>query len=1157
MDDGVIHTDLESDQQFGPGHTALLRHARRWSSLFAAGEQCYGRTPVSDVDGAELDISRFAALVNSNNQRLKRRVATEYIRAGVHGRRLTFRTTWRALAAHNVFVHKRWRHWYALATLLHMGAPVLLYRARAAGDATGASLAVLAEFAAISTYVVDLMLFVTSFGTKPLRMWTWVAGRAWVVAAMAVSFLVAIFQGVPTVRLLSLLIPIPAVLRLRHLRKMATGALGALPEVGALLTVAGFLLCILGLIAWTATASPLVDALPASSPYTSLPSSILRVTLLSQSPSLAFQDLNVLMGRTRAMGLLFVSVAVAFNLFIFRLLIAAAFRAFQAFARREYSKSLARNRHAVRRAFALTASPLQHTVDEDEYCALMRTMRPTLPLSLLRHVFRTFVPGESGGADLPRFAALCSVASLKVRRRVKGAAGHVDGAGHDLSESLLSTNAPAEATARLCHPSRIRLALSSVPGEVAVHLLLALSVLQLVVVSSAASAHPWVQEGSAAFLAWSGLGYLLLSVFALEACLRVLASGLRVHLRDGFNRVDAVALVTSAAALVFAATLDPAFSLRTVRGALPLLPVSLRALRVLRLLEAFRTLRGVIVSIRKLVAPAGRLVVVLLALVYAFASVATWMFSGSVTCANPRLHDTLWHPHCAQLGFSTVAASMFTLFEAAVAGRWVEILDACSTGVGAIPTGLFFFAYRLLVVLLFMPTLAGFIIEGFLAQLQYYEGKPLRFVRSQRGHRLLTRTGERFSIARRQSMNVLYERMFSQDLGSLYKEARDGGGGRHYPPQSSLVDESPPPDTDRSTHAVAPMGWPRRAAAALRRALHRCRSCGKSSRNASGGSNRGSGMSHIWPRSRSGDSFSRVGSGRLDQPSPGGSIDSALAADDATTVAPPALRFHSAYAAQASGLSGDHEVPLHPITPLQDVAAYVPLAAATPSKSLLQSPARRDSGGKRKRVTFAEHPEHSLAARGAPEVAAQPSSRPVEKEEAGADRAGAEGTGDAGTGQEEEGGEEEEEQQQQQQPPQQQQAEKEEKEEEDVKESSDDGEPSVHRSLSESLLRAVGPSRHELRHRRRELAEELERVEVRPRCTPTLPPGARSRSPPLCLSCSASCVCWRAAGAGPGVRNSRGYTQTRHCPVPAGGRRVCPQVARTGTWYWSRAVARS
>lgn len=120
---------------------------------------------------------------------------------------------------------------------------------------------------------------------------------------------------------------------------------------------------------------------------------------------------------------------------------------------------------------------------------------------------------------------------------------------------------------------------------------------------------------------------------------------------------------------------------------------------------------------------------------YMFAVIARAIFFDSVTNdPNPTMPvhhpigKTPWYPFANELNFSTGVSSLLTMFELATLGNWNMVLSAaeslsCAESQWACTAAveIFFFAYRIIMTMIFVPILTGFLIESFVTNFDTYE----------------------------------------------------------------------------------------------------------------------------------------------------------------------------------------------------------------------------------------------------------------------------------------------------------------------------------------------------------------------------------------------------------------------------------------------------
>ena len=168
-------------------------------------------------------------------------------------------------------------------------------------------------------------------------------------------------------------------------------------------------------------------------------------------------------------------------------------------------------------------------------------------------------------------------------------------------------------------------------------------------------------------------------------------------------------------------------------GTLYNIALALRTLRVLKFLWLSETLHGLLWTIIKLGDSLVKLFFILFVPLYMFATVAQQIFGTTVvtsfTNESPKVIDaikkTKWYAVRSELNFETGMNSMRTLFEITTVSSWNMVMEAADILYGnkqyTFWVELFFFSFRIIMTMMFVPVLTGFLIESFVVNFDIYE----------------------------------------------------------------------------------------------------------------------------------------------------------------------------------------------------------------------------------------------------------------------------------------------------------------------------------------------------------------------------------------------------------------------------------------------------
>ncbi|XP_068623656.1 two pore channel protein 1-like [Battus philenor] len=224
-------------------------------------------------------------------------------------------------------------------------------------------------------------------------------------------------------------------------------------------------------------------------------------------------------------------------------------------------------------------------------------------------------------------------------------------------------------------------------------------------------------QDSARLLCASWDTWLFLTLFLLEAALRMMASGLPSYLESGWNVFD---LSVTLLALVGAVLLSIAPKLFIVVMFRPL-----RLMRLYKLKKRYRDVFGTLVLLSPLMSSAG---CVMLVMYYFFAIVGMELFAGydlKNCCVNTTVEDFYKYSENSStaLGyyylnnFENILTSGVSLFELTVVNNWFILMNAYATVAGQF-SRIYFMVFYLFTMVVLTIVVAS-VLEAFRFRIQY------------------------------------------------------------------------------------------------------------------------------------------------------------------------------------------------------------------------------------------------------------------------------------------------------------------------------------------------------------------------------------------------------------------------------------------------------
>ncbi|XP_072939520.1 two pore calcium channel protein 1-like isoform X1 [Epargyreus clarus] len=224
-------------------------------------------------------------------------------------------------------------------------------------------------------------------------------------------------------------------------------------------------------------------------------------------------------------------------------------------------------------------------------------------------------------------------------------------------------------------------------------------------------------QASARLLCASWDTWLFLTLFLVEAGLRMMASGLAVYLESGWNVFD---LSVTLLALMGAVLLSIAPKLFIVVMFRPL-----RLMRLYKLKKRYRDVFGTLVLLSPLMSSAG---CVMLVMYYFFAIIGMELFAGynlKNCCVNTTVEDFYKYSENSStaLGyyylnnFENLLTSGVTLFELTVVNNWFILMNAYATVSGQF-SRIYFMVFYLFTMVVLTIVVAS-VLEAFRFRIQY------------------------------------------------------------------------------------------------------------------------------------------------------------------------------------------------------------------------------------------------------------------------------------------------------------------------------------------------------------------------------------------------------------------------------------------------------
>jgi len=256
-----------------------------------------------------------------------------------------------------------------------------------------------------------------------------------------------------------------------------------------------------------------------------------------------------------------------------------------------------------------------------------------------------------------------------------------------------------------------------------IDLLVILSVVQLIMVAKLDSPQGNKDDGG-----WVALGSVLLVVFLIEMIMKMICFGVRGYFFSVYNKVDFVCVVVSTLYHIWMLFSDTD-QIQFFKFAL-----AIRVLRLLKLLDFFKTWSDLMSCVTAICSPLVRIGFVLFTVIYFFSVIGMELFAGKLSPDNascPGLRNSTWWEFREELNFDGFNPSLLTMYVVSFLSNWPISMDAAViVENGELWPRYFFFFFHVLFSMVFLPILVGFIVHAFIS----HAARPsLSQVESERG----------------------------------------------------------------------------------------------------------------------------------------------------------------------------------------------------------------------------------------------------------------------------------------------------------------------------------------------------------------------------------------------------------------------------------------
>jgi hypothetical protein len=539
----------------------------------------------------------------------------------------------------------------------------------------------------------------------------WTVYRAGLIAFQLLDLVIFAFSGAKTVRFSKFSRPLLLVFRVPSLRRVLVGCLVAARRIMRVLLLITCAIAFFGFVGFVLFGQLESDAKNFSSPLTGMRTMLLILT--AGGTVLGFMEpLNAHSDNLASMYFILFTILVA--IIFQKIVLATAYRSYKGYQKQKYFQSLSSTGRAAEAAFKIMA--VDNRVSQSRWQSVFTELKGSSHPMVADTIFHTcdaehsLVPGN-GFVEIDAFKELCNMAK------------HAESALKDLE-----IHEHHELTSYESFQLKLRKKLNLTVNLCGTAVEIVHAFVDFLVLGSIAQLYYSIKYPDDP--GWATVGVSILFVFTVEVVLKVAAFGWKKYISYAEHKLDFFCV---ASGLIF-------FTWNAIAGGgganatLFSISLSIRTLRTLKFLWLSDTLTGLLYTIVKLADSLGKLLFILIIPMYMFAVIARAIFFDSVTNnpnpANP-LHNpigkTPWYPFRNELNFSTGVSSLLTMFELATLGNWNMVLSAAeslsceSQWACTAAVEIFFFGYRIIMTMIFVPILTGFLIESFVTNFDTYE----------------------------------------------------------------------------------------------------------------------------------------------------------------------------------------------------------------------------------------------------------------------------------------------------------------------------------------------------------------------------------------------------------------------------------------------------
>ena len=500
------------------------------------------------------------------------------------------------------------------------------------------------------------------------------------------------------------------VLRISSLRNVLMGVLNAGLKISRVL-----LLIVMDVLFFSFVGFVMFSSVPGAKSFSTYGQAFRSMLLILTAPGTVLDAMTPIFEATPLSSLFFVFFVIFTTMLLQKLVLATAYRSYKGYQKANFFARIARREQALVQAYGLVAVDNKTAVHRTAWRRIYRALGNTQQQSIADAIFRVVDTDGSGTVEEDEFLKLCSVGLTAM-----GTIQQSDVQGMQHGSSSVSFWGKVRAHMRYIFEYEADVTCNG-KGDIC----LAQAFVDIFVLASIAQLYCSVTDPDNH--TWHLFGIMLLLVFSVEVLLRWFAFGWREYISEAEHKLDVLCVLIGSLFFVSESLVVGGSGTTIGKSGVYRFALVLRTLRALRFLWVNATLHGLLWCLVRLTDSLLKLFFVMFIPIYVIATVAEPLFGSSLVPSNPLVRNqTKWFPYHSVLNFESTGSSLLTLWEISTISSWPIIMnavDASEASAYTSSTEVFFFGFRILMTMIFIPVLTGFVIEAFVTNFSAYDAK--------------------------------------------------------------------------------------------------------------------------------------------------------------------------------------------------------------------------------------------------------------------------------------------------------------------------------------------------------------------------------------------------------------------------------------------------